>query len=665
MLDLTTVRISPPDLELGRPSPKEHRVRAVAVSAVAYLVASIVVWWNVWSASPSSTTTCGCGDSSLFTWFLDWPAYAMSHGLNPLYSTAMFHPGGVNLLANTAEVGLGVVLSPVTWLFGPVATLNVALTLSPFLSAMAMFVLLRRWTSWAPAAFIGGLLYGFSPFVLVSLTDAHLMLGMTFVPPLLVICLDELLARQRGRPIPAGLLLGLLLAVQFFIGTEMLTIIGVGILVGVVLVVLWGSIHLEVFRRRVRFAAVGLSTAVVTAAALLAYPVWFALAGPAHFSGPVWSDSLMGWSGTSLRNYVLPAPPSVTFSNLEHQVGGYQGLNLSGQYFGLGLLVVLLVGLVIYRRDLRLWLFSGVGLASWWLSEGLQNHYWVPWRILAKLPLIQNVIPGRFVALTYLAAAVMLGIVVDHTYASVNRQVRLTRSGDRGQVGLRRLVPGAVGCAVAALAIGPVAGYLSTDIPMTTQTVRLPAWFRQTAPHLAGHQVILVLPVPFTLLQSSMTWQAVDEMHYSMVGGGGPGGQLSRSGVERPGQVVLARTWLGLKPMVVTSDNIRAVRNALNGWRVTMAVVPDTSTLPPYEQVALVRTSVALITAATGQAPIRQSHAWVWSNLEHAGPPVVPTSVEFGRCVSGPPDGTVQSIDQSVSCVLRPVGLRLVQHRAG
>ena len=68
-------------------------------------------------------------------------------------------------------------MAPVTWLFGPVASLNVALTLGPALSALAMFVLLRRWVTWQPAAFVGGLLYGFSPFILVHLTDAHLMLG--------------------------------------------------------------------------------------------------------------------------------------------------------------------------------------------------------------------------------------------------------------------------------------------------------------------------------------------------------------------------------------------------------------------------------------------------------------------------------------------------------
>ena len=185
-----------------------------------------MVWWGVWSSHPTSTTTCGCGDSALFLWFFAWPAHALAHGLDPFYSTAMSHPGGVNLLANTSELALGMVLAPVTWAFGPVASMNVALTLAPALSALAMFVLVRRWVAWAPAAFAAGLLYGFSPLVLVSLSDAHLMLGWAVVPPLVVACVDELLTGRRP-PVAVGLVLGLLLVVQFFVGTEVLLLLGI------------------------------------------------------------------------------------------------------------------------------------------------------------------------------------------------------------------------------------------------------------------------------------------------------------------------------------------------------------------------------------------------------------------------------------------------------
>ena len=155
---------------------RSHRVRPWLMAGAAYLALAVFLWWGTWSTHPTSTTICGCGDASLFTWFLEWPAYAMAHGLDPWYSAAIFHPTGINLLSNTGEVLVGVGLAPVTWLFGPVAALNVALTLSPALSALAMFALLRRWVAWAPAAFVGGLLYGFSPLALkiaVSSSATH------------------------------------------------------------------------------------------------------------------------------------------------------------------------------------------------------------------------------------------------------------------------------------------------------------------------------------------------------------------------------------------------------------------------------------------------------------------------------------------------------------
>src|SRR5664280_1771966 len=188
---------------------------------------AVVLWWNVWSAHPTATTTCSCGDSALFLWFFAWPAHALAHGLDPFASAAMSHPGGVNLLANTSVLALGVVLAPVTWVFGPVASMNVALTVAPALSALAMFVLVRRWVDWTPAAFGAGLLYGFSPLVLVGLSDAHLMLGWAVVPPLVVVCLDELLTSSRHGPVVIGVVLGLLLVVQFFVGTEVLLLLGI------------------------------------------------------------------------------------------------------------------------------------------------------------------------------------------------------------------------------------------------------------------------------------------------------------------------------------------------------------------------------------------------------------------------------------------------------
>ena len=110
---------------------------------------AVGLWWSVWSSHPSSTTTCGCGDAARFLWFFRWPAYAHRPRAQVLYSTWLFHPAGINLLDDTSVVALGVVLAPVTWV-GAGGSMNVALTLAPALSALAMFVLLRRWVRGRP-----------------------------------------------------------------------------------------------------------------------------------------------------------------------------------------------------------------------------------------------------------------------------------------------------------------------------------------------------------------------------------------------------------------------------------------------------------------------------------------------------------------------------------
>ena len=134
-----------------------------------YLALALVLWWGIWSTHPTTTTTCGCGDAARFLWFFEWPAFALAHGHSVLYSQWLFHPTGINLLNDTSVLALGIVLTPVTWLSGPVAAMNVALTLAPALSALAMFVLVRRWVVWQPAALVGGLVYGFSPFIVTEL----------------------------------------------------------------------------------------------------------------------------------------------------------------------------------------------------------------------------------------------------------------------------------------------------------------------------------------------------------------------------------------------------------------------------------------------------------------------------------------------------------------
>jgi hypothetical protein len=614
---------------------------AVVGAFAGYLAVSVGLWWNVWSTHPTTVTSCACGDASLFIWFLEWPAYAIAHGHNPFYSAALFHPAGIDLLSNTSVLAVGVVLAPVTWLFGPVATMNVASTLGPALSALAMFWLLRRFVSWTPAAFVGGLVFGFSPFVFVNVAGGHLMTTFLAAVPLMVACLDELLIRQTKSPTKTGVALGLLIVLQFFLSTEVLVIAVICGAAGIALVVL----HAAVFdpssiAARAPKALRGLAVAAAISIVLLAYPLWFALDGPAHLSGLVWPTLPPGTGGVAVGN-LWHAGSQAALRNLMQIVGGYEGPPLPpAEFLGAGVLAVIAVGILLWRRDRRLWFFCGLGLFATALSLGVNSHYWVPWNVLADVPLVRSIIPSRFFLVTTACAAAAVAVVVDRTHGVVSGHPHGlvgSRSAPRRATLMAAVAGVAATLVVAAIAIVPLADAMATNVPITTRPVALPRWFAQAGAHLSGGQVVLAYPAPFTLVQSAMAWQAVDSLRFALVGGSGPEGLPARAGSEKAGfEVVSAMSFSLDGPPAPSAANIEAVREALAGWGVTIVVVPDPSGLPRYDQGTNPASALGMFTVVIGRQPQFYDDAWVWTSVQSPGPRLVTTTEAFARCTGVP-----------------------------
>lgn len=629
----------PPAGETRHDRTEASGLRAGAAAFIAYLVLSIFLWWNVWTTHPTATTVCGCGDTSKFTWFFGWTAHALGHGFNPFFSNFLYHPHGVNLLADTSSTGVGILLAPITWAVGPVASVNVALTLSPALSATAMFILLRRWSDWGPAAFVGGLLYGFSPFMIVSLSSGWVDFAFLAVPPICVLLVDDLLVRHTWRPVPTGVVLGLLLAFQFFVGTEVLLMATGFIVVGVAAVAVFAAIRRpRELQSATRPATIGFGTALASMTVLLAYPAWFALHGPASISGRVWNGYFDGDS-TILRDFVLAAPSHLSPTNPV----GYQGPYLSPQYIGTPCLIVVLVGITVFRRDLRLWLFGGVAVVSALVS------YLHP---LSALPLVQNIIPYRYVLVTYFALAVLVCLIVQHTHDAVRSPAATTWGPPMG-----RRVAAVSAVAVALVAIPPMTLYVGQTLPFTTQPVVLPEWFRTVAPQLPPDEVLLVLPIQYINGESPLTWQSVGGFHYKMAEEGGPGGVYTTSGPFTEGAAAIGEVSTGIPYFVhLTQAQVVATRLTLRAWGVTTVVIPDQPKLPAYDRVASVPLAAALITAATGRLPQYEHGAWVWTPVQRpSGLPPISTP-HMASCVAGSGSevpGTVQRVAQ---CVLAPTG---------
>jgi hypothetical protein len=70
-------------------------------------------------------------DSNFYIWSMRWLPYAISHGLNPLYSNQIMAPGGISLAWSTPTPTVVIVMWPLTAAFGPVLSYNLALLLAP------------------------------------------------------------------------------------------------------------------------------------------------------------------------------------------------------------------------------------------------------------------------------------------------------------------------------------------------------------------------------------------------------------------------------------------------------------------------------------------------------------------------------------------------------
>jgi hypothetical protein len=594
------------------------------VASATYLVLAVGLWWDTWSTHPSTVTTCGCGDAARFLWYFRWPAFALTHGHDVLYSTYLFHPGGINLLDDTSVVALGVVLAPVTWLAGPVASMNMALTLAPALSALAMFALLRRWVRWAPAALVGGVVYGFAPFVVTELALNQLNIAFLAVPPLIVLVLADLLVTQRRRPWIDGLALAGLVVVQFFIGTEVLVITALAVLVGVVLLVAWAAWRRpDELSARLGRAGRGIGVAVGASTVALAYPLWFLLDGPAHLVGPIWSAGATTRFGTAPSSFVSTGGLGGLRASML-SFGGYQGPVLVGLgYVGLGVLVLAVVGTVVWRSDRRMLLFAGVGVVAAVLSLGPGHGYPVPWDALQHLPWVGDVVEVRFTLVVALCVAVLAGLALDHARAalaarpSVDRETALVQAW-----------------ALVFVVLAPTVVALWPNLPLTTQAVVLPTWYARNGGSLAPGHVVLAYPVPSSGLQSSEAWQAVNAMGWAQASGGGPQGQPSRAGRARPGFVVLSAASLPLGPAPMpTPANVAAVRSALRLWGVTTVVVPDQPDLPGYQQGRGGAYGAAFFTAVLGVLPAHVDGAWVWDPVGATAPASPVSQSDFVRCL--------------------------------
>jgi hypothetical protein len=549
-----------------------------AITLYCYLVGAIYVTSRI-LVHPAGTRQNGdVEDVNQATWFLRYSASAVEHFRLPaLVTTAMNAPHGVNLMWNTSLLLPGIVISPITLLFGPQVALTTLLIIGFTGSAAAMFFVLRRWDVSLLAAAIGGALYGFSP-ALVNSGIGHYSLVLAILPPLMV---DRVLrlATGRGRPVRDGIWLGLMAAAQLFISEEAL--VDAAIATVILLAVLAACRPHEVLPR-IRPAAAGLAVAAVVGLVLGGRGLWVQFHGvPASGAAATTIINYHGKLtnlGTLPQAFINPSEGVLLHTHASAVVANNypQPLPEYLAYLGIPLIILLVAAIVYFWQHLPIRVAGLTCLLLEWLAMGakpLQPHvtlpkFLLPWQLLQHVPVIEGMVPDRLCILADAAAAAVLAFALDLARSGQFAPFANWRNGAKIATG------------IAALALLPVIPAPYAPVPAT----QLPAGWTATfaALHLSKDAPVLLAPYPYSGASAVMRWQAVSGEPTTMIGGDfiapnqrGRLGRAGRSGMT-PTSWYIDYLYYGTPLEPVPS---RAQINAdLRTWRPAAVVAVTTTT---------------------------------------------------------------------------------------
>ena len=469
------------------------------LALLVFIALAVACKLDVW-ASPLTRVSGVAGQVDSFDamWFLRWTPFAIGHGISPLTSHYLNYPAGINLMWNTWMPAVSLLVWPITALGGVVLADNVVTTAGLALAAFFAFLALRRYVRNDAAAAVGGLLYGFSPYMAAQDASHGQMVAAAAMLPIGLLLLDELLVRQRHDARLLGVALAAAGIFEFFILEEyFVTELMAAALLTVILAI---SCRSQV-RARARYIVISVAVAAALVAAVLAYPLAVQLGGPDQAAGVIHDPNVFV---TDLANLVVPTStqliaPGWATALSQRFTGNVVEWN---GYLGAGLLLVLAVTAAARRRDLAVRSAAIFGVIMTILSlgpflhvSGVQTGIHLPWWVVTKIPLLRDIQANRLMVYVYLAAAVIVAEAVAQLW---RRRLRVLWLGVVAAVALVPLIPAQI----------------------AAQPVSVPAYFTASAvneiPAGAG---VLTIPCPCPYAPQGVAWQTAADMRFKLVGG--------------------------------------------------------------------------------------------------------------------------------------------------
>jgi hypothetical protein len=371
-------------------------------------------------------------DVASYVWDLWWVPHQVFRLDNPWFTTHMAAPVGIQLGYDTTMPLVGMIMSPVTLVFGPAVSFNLLSIVMPGLLCYVMYRAARLWLRSQAGAIAAGAFFGLSS-MLAEQDWAHLNIvaGTLFLP--MTVEAAVRLRRNPGRW-PA-VILGLVLGASLLVNQESAVL---AVILAALLIIPWLARHPA--RDRVVALTMGGVAAVVVASPQLIAMIQQAGSGGTGVNGvdPHLLAVTSKIYGVGITDLFAPAQ-RVGYYGLQQLAAASgsapdHGRTAEGMpMFGLVLTVVALLGLAVSWRRRSAWQLAALWLGSAWLALGATlyvlkvqhvpfQQIWngvrvspvMPYTWLMRLPVLSAFREAdRFAILGLVGAALLAGAAVD------------------------------------------------------------------------------------------------------------------------------------------------------------------------------------------------------------------------------------------------------------
>ncbi len=384
---------------------------------VCYLVAGIAATWPR-GAYLVQGRLQATRDAGVYVWDFWWMAHQVLHLSNPWYTRAIAAPVGAQLGYHALMPLDGVVMLPVTLLFGPSASYNLLSILMPGLMGYAMYRAARLWLPGQLAPLAAGAFYGLSAeMAWHAWYQLNLAAGVLFLP----VALEAAIRLRRSPRWPQALFLGAAIGCSLLSDQESAVLV---VILAAVVLLPWllgargwdglvpaaspadtGPVDgspddggpdpggtgqggppgraLAPQPLRTRLAAIGMT---VVAALVVGSPQIAAMEAQTRSGGAYIPPQLVNFyyarSAAYLPSMFLASPRLASLSSALRPITSPGATGDGVPTFGLIVTVLAVLGLATFWRRRTAWLFAVIWLGSAALALGttlrIGNHVYLP-----------------------------------------------------------------------------------------------------------------------------------------------------------------------------------------------------------------------------------------------------------------------------------------------